>query len=82
MTSPDVTVDTLGKPCPMPVIELAKAVRGADVGTVVAVLSDDPASKVDIPVWCRMQRQRFVARTDLEGGGWRYTVEKTRATSD
>lgn len=82
MTSPDITVDTLGEPCPVPVIELAKAVRGAEVGTVVAVLSDDPASKVDIPVWCRMQRQRFVGQTDLEAGGWRYTVEKTRSTSD
>ena len=75
-----VTVDTLGRPCPIPVIELAKAVEGVEVGTVVEVLSDDPASKVDIPVWCRMQRQRFVAQQDLADGGWRYTVEKVRRT--
>lgn len=82
MTAPDVTVDTLGQPCPIPVIELAKAVRDADVGAVVEVLSDDPASKVDIPVWCRMQRQRFVGQEDLEDRGWRYTVEKTREMPD
>lgn len=81
-SEPDLTVDTLGQPCPVPVIELAKAVRSAEVGTVVDVLSDDPASKVDIPVWCRMQRQRFVAQQDLDAGGWRYTVEKTREMPD
>lgn len=78
MSDQAVTVDTLGRPCPIPVIELARAMRDADIGTVVEVLSDDPASKVDIPVWCRMQRQRFVAQDDLDAGGWRYTVEKTR----
>lgn len=78
MSAPDVTVDTLGEPCPVPVIELAKAVRGADVGAVVEVLSDDPAAKVDIPVWCRMQRQSFVGQEELDAGGWRFTVEKTR----
>lgn len=78
MTTPEITVDTLGEPCPVPVIELARAVRGADVGAVIEVLSDDPAAKVDIPVWCRMQRQSFVGQEALDGGGWCFTVEKTR----
>lgn len=79
--SAERTVDTLGRPCPIPVIELAKTVGQVEVGTVIVVLSDDPASKVDIPVWCRMQRQRFLGREDLEGGGWSYRVEKSSPTS-
>lgn len=71
-------VDARGRPCPIPVIELAKAVRASDVGDVVEVWSDDPASEVDIPVWCRMQRQSLLGQEEAEGGGWRFRVEKVR----
>lgn len=70
-------IDVRGRPCPAPVIELAKAIEAADVGDVVEVLSDDPASEVDIPVWCRMKRQTLRSQDAAEGGGWRYAVEKT-----
>lgn len=54
-----VRVDAIGKACPLPVIDLAGAVASHPVGTVFALLADDPAAKVDVPVWCRMQRQRL-----------------------
>ena len=68
-----ITLDTLGSACPIPVIELAKAAAGAAPGSEIEVLSDDPASKVDIPVWCRMKDQEFVGRTDREHG-WSFVV--------
>lgn len=77
-TAADRTVDTLGRPCPIPVVELAKAVDELPVGGRVELLSDDPASKVDVPVWCRMQRQTFVHRRERPDGGWSYLVEKAR----
>ncbi len=55
--SPDLVVDCLGRPCPVPVIELAKAVPTVEVGQVVEVLSDDPAARHDVPAWCRMTGQ-------------------------
>jgi cysteine desulfurase len=55
-----VTVDCLGRPCPVPVIELAKALQTVEVGEVVEVLSDDPAARLDIPAWCRMRAQEYV----------------------
>ena len=58
--TPTLTVDTLGKRCPIPVIELAKNIAQVEVGEVVAVLADDEAARVDIPVWCRMKEQEFV----------------------
>lgn len=73
---PDVVVDVRGQPCPMPVIELARAVADAEVGAIVEVLSDDPTSKVDVPVWCRMQRHRLVAQHEVEDGGVGFRVEK------
>ena len=56
-----ITLDYLGKRCPLPVIALAKALPGVPVGEVVRVLADDPAAANDIPAWCRMKGQEFVA---------------------
>ena len=61
------TIDCLGRPCPVPVIELAKAILTVEVGATVEVLSDDPAARVDIPAWCRMRGQEFVGSTDVDG---------------
>ena len=52
-------VDCLGRPCPVPVIELARAVLELAVGEEVEVLSDDPAARLDIPAWCRMRGQEY-----------------------
>jgi len=70
-----VVVDSLGKACPVPLIELAKAVAQVEVGEEVLVFSDDPGSKVDIPVWCRMKGQTLVT---VEPGerGWSFLVRR------
>ncbi|MEV0902617.1 sulfurtransferase TusA family protein [Actinoplanes sp. NPDC049802] len=56
-----ITLDCRGLRCPIPVIRLAKAVPGVAVGEIVRVLADDPAAANDIPAWCRMKGQEFVA---------------------
>ena len=63
-----ITIDCLGRACPVPVIELAKAVLTVEVGDVVEVLSDDPAARVDIPAWCRMRAQEYVGEEPREVG--------------
>jgi cysteine desulfurase len=63
-----ITVDALGKRCPVPVIELAKALPQVEVGDVVEVLADDEAARVDIPVWCRMKGQEYVGAEARDGG--------------
>jgi TusA-related sulfurtransferase len=68
-------LDCLGKACPVPVIELAKAVSGMEPGQQIVVLSDDPGAKVDIPVWCRMKQQTLVG-VEHEGTVFRFTVRK------
>ena len=70
MSEPHV-VDCLGQPCPVPVIELAKAVLTVEVGDVVEVLSDDPAARHDIPAWCRLRGQEYVS-----GEGDRFVVRR------
>lgn len=63
-----LTVDTLGRRCPIPVIELARHIAQVEVGEVVAVLADDEAARVDIPVWCRMKGHEYVGGEPAEAG--------------
>ena len=77
MTTPEpaVVVDCLGRPCPVPVIELARAVPAVPVGAVVEVLSDDPAARLDVPAWCRMRGQEYVGERP-HGPGAGYLVRR------
>ncbi len=74
-TEPDLTLDTVGKRCPVPVIELSKHLGDVEVGQVVAVVSDDEAARVDIPVWCRMKRQEYVG-AEARSPGTAYLVRR------
>lgn len=71
--APAAVVDATGRPCPMPVILLAKAVEDAESGASVLLLADDPAAKVDVPVWCRMKSHDLVG-VEQEEAVWRFTV--------
>jgi cysteine desulfurase len=70
-----IIVDSLGTACPIPVIDLAKAVERASSGAMLELLSDDEGAKVDIPVWCRMKRHEYLGRRDLDRG-WAFLVRK------
>ncbi|MYX10586.1 MULTISPECIES: cysteine desulfurase/sulfurtransferase TusA family protein [unclassified Streptomyces] len=63
-----LVVDSLGKRCPLPVIELAKAIHDVPVGGTVTVLSDDEAARQDIPAWCTMRDQEYVGERPAERG--------------
>ena len=47
-------IDCLGKRCPLPIIELAKALADKPIGFMLTLLSDDPASQPDLIAWSRM----------------------------
>jgi tRNA 2-thiouridine synthesizing protein A len=66
-------VDARGLKCPLPVIRLAEAARGASPGAEVVVLADDPAARADIPAWCRMRGHTLAEAAD-QGGHTAYRV--------
>ncbi|WIN00735.1 sulfurtransferase TusA family protein [Actinoplanes oblitus] len=66
-----ITLDCRGQKCPLPIIKLAKAMPGVAIGEIVRVLADDPAAANDIPAWCRLKGQEFVA-----GHGQRFDVRR------
>lgn len=72
----DKEIDARGSFCPGPLLELIRGVRSMPVGSVIAVLSADPGSNKDIPLWIEKARQEYVGAFS-EGGYTRFVVRKT-----
>jgi tRNA 2-thiouridine synthesizing protein A len=73
--APALTIDAVGKKCPIPIIMLAERIREVQVGQLVEVLADDPAAKTDLPAWCAIKSQDFVGFTELSVG-WSFLVRR------
>jgi TusA-related sulfurtransferase len=71
------TIDARGSFCPGPLMELIRGIREAQVGDVLAVLSSDKGSRVDIPKWIEKAGHRLIAVTTRDGYD-EIVVEKAR----
>ena len=71
-----LTIDALGRKCPIPIIMLAEQIRDVPLGAVVAVLADDPAAYTDIPSWCVMKAHEFAGHQELPRGGWALYIRR------
>ena len=60
-----VVVDARGRRCPLPVIDLARAARGASPGSLLDLLADDPAASGDVAAWCRLRGHALVSAEPL-----------------
>ena len=70
-------VDARGSYCPGPLMELIRAIRESAVGDVIAVLSSDKGSKIDIPKWIEKAGHRLVSLESRDGYD-EIVVEKAR----
>lgn len=71
------TVDARGLRCPLPVIRLAARAAELPGGTLVTVVSTDPAARHDVPAWARLRGHELVAtehRGNERGDEWAITV--------
>ena len=66
--APTLTIDALGRKCPIPIIMLADQIRDIPLGAIVSVLADDPAAYTDVPSWCAMKAQEFLYAQELPRG--------------
>jgi tRNA 2-thiouridine synthesizing protein A len=73
---PTLTLDALGKKCPIPIIMLAERIGDVRIGQTIEVLADDPAAKTDLPAWCTLKSQEFV-RTSALPAGWSFLVRRS-----
>lgn len=49
----DYYLDVLGLRCPEPLMLIRKKMRELDIGQVLCIEADDPATKRDVPNLCR-----------------------------
>ena len=62
MTKPrEIELDVRGRLCPAPILELAQLIARQEVGTVIAVHSDDAAIAFDLPAWCQSTGHELIA---------------------
>lgn len=69
-------IDARGSFCPGPLMELIRAIRESEAGTVLAVYSSDNGSRTDIPKWIEKAGHRLVAIEQRDGYD-EIIVEKT-----
>ena len=61
------TVDARGSACPGPLMEAKKAIGKVKVGEVLEVLSNDPGTKDDIPLWAKKVGHEFIGFLPADG---------------
>jgi tRNA 2-thiouridine synthesizing protein A len=72
---PLLSIDALGRKCPIPIIMLAEQIRDVPIGAVIAVLADDPAAFTDIPAWCSMKSHGLAFRVEYQSG-WSFGIRR------
>ncbi|MCK4408058.1 MAG: sulfurtransferase TusA family protein [Bacteroidales bacterium] len=75
-TKVDQTLDCKGLSCPMPMMKLAKAVKGLKSGEVLEMLGTDPGTKSDLPRWCNKTGNTLLDESELPGGVSRFLIQK------
>ncbi len=68
-------VDARGAFCPGPMMELIKAIRQAEVGDLISLLSSDEGTRVDVPAWIEKAKHELVDLIN-EDSFDRYIVKK------
>ncbi|HBY94558.1 MAG: sulfurtransferase TusA family protein [Ardenticatenaceae bacterium] len=63
----DREIDARGSFCPGPLMEFIRVMKSVAPGTVVAVLSSDPGSTKDIPVWIQKARHDYIGTFPEQG---------------
>ncbi|MBI9038004.1 MAG: sulfurtransferase TusA family protein [Bacteroidales bacterium] len=72
----DQTLDCKGLSCPMPMMKLAKAMKGLKSEEILEMIGTDPGTKSDLPRWCEKSGNKLVEEGELEGGIFRFLIQK------
>lgn len=73
---PATVLDCRGRPCPQPIIELARHIADMPVDEPLGVAADDVAARYDVPAWCRMRGHEYVGEVAAPDGVPVYVVRR------
>ena len=71
----NITVDCRGETCPVPLVEVRKALRRAAPGDVIEVIGTHPASKKEIPMAVEALKLKLLS---VEGTDTDWTIRIRR----
>ena len=71
----DMKIDVTGETCPVPLVELRKALRKASSGEIVEVVGTHPASKKEIPMAVEALGSELVD-VEEKDGVWKIKIRK------
>ena len=71
MSEVDKKIEVLGETCPVPLVEVRKAIRKASKGDIIEVTGDHDASKKEIPM---AVEEMGLEPPSLEEEGDRWTI--------
>lgn len=74
--APVLVIDSRGRRCPLPILDLARRIGEAPIGAVVAVDAEDAAARHDVPAWCRMRGHAYLGQTAAPDGTPRFAVRR------
>ncbi|MFP4458921.1 MAG: sulfurtransferase TusA family protein [Candidatus Zixiibacteriota bacterium] len=72
----DHQLNATGLSCPMPILKLAKAMKGLKSGEVLEMKGTDPGSKTDVPKWCDKTGNEFLETKEEDGVNIFYIKKK------
>ena len=76
LPKPALRVDTSGRFCPVPVLEVARAIKAVQPGQVVEIVATDPGVQSDLPAWCKATRHELLSLS-REGDVFRVLVRRS-----
>ncbi len=71
----DMKIDVTGETCPVPLVELRKALKKASPGEIVEVVGTHPASKKEIPMAVEALGSELVD-VEEKDGVWKIKIRK------
>lgn len=69
-----IYIDAMGKPCPMPLLLLKKALKQHPSGSVYLLKASDPNSKIDLIRYCQIQNLTLEC-TEISPNEFHYHIE-------
>jgi tRNA 2-thiouridine synthesizing protein A len=71
----EIKLDVKGETCPVPLVEVRKALKKASTGDIVEVTGTNPASKKEIPMAIEALGMELLDITE-ENGIWKIKIRK------
>lgn len=71
----DVKIDVKGETCPVPLVEVRKALKKASPGDIVEVIGTHPASKKEIPMAVEALGLELIDISE-ENGIWKIKIRR------